>query len=135
MKTKKFYYTWKNFDEDCAKLARGLRSYKDIAKNIYGVPRGGLVVAVKLSHALGLPLVLSKDQIKQHTIVVDDICDSGATLTKLLKGKRYFIAVCLWAVEDSKFQQVGYIRKKTNQWIVYPWETKQSSKYDDTVIT
>jgi len=48
-------------------------------KDIYGVPRGGLVVAVMLSNMTGLPLTTRK--ISEHTLVVDDLVETGGTLS------------------------------------------------------
>ena len=52
-------------------------------KNIYGLQRGGLIPAVMLSHQLGIPM--AKGDIGPDTLIVDDICDSGETLDKLIK--------------------------------------------------
>ena len=41
-------YTWKEFDEDVKKIVEWLKD-KNFS-NIYGVPRGGLPLAVKLSN-------------------------------------------------------------------------------------
>ena len=53
--------------------------------SIYGIARGGLVLAVLLSHRLQLPIV-EKDGINLRTLIVDDISDSGETLLEFEKG-------------------------------------------------
>ena len=52
-------------------------------ENIYGLPRGGLIPAVMLSHQLGIPM--AKGDIGPNTLIVDDICDSGETLDKFVR--------------------------------------------------
>ena len=46
---------------------------------IWGVPRGGLVAAVLLSHALDCKLVLTVNP-AEATLIVDEFADTGATL-------------------------------------------------------
>ena len=41
--------------------------------SVMGLPRGGLIPAVLLSHEIGLPYVQHPGK---NTLVVDDICDS-----------------------------------------------------------
>ena len=116
----KTYYTWRQFDGDILKIAEKLHLQKKQFNGIWGPPRGGLVLAVCLSHALGLPLVSRpKDQ---KTLIVDDIVDTGATLSRL-KKKGFFI-VSLFYHLQSTFEPDLWFREKKKQWIVFPWEAK-----------
>ena len=80
----KQYYTWAEFDKDIGKIIRwaGGRNFK----SVYGIPRGGLVVEVAISHRLGLPLKLKMEELDRDTLIVDDIADSGRTLENLDKS-------------------------------------------------
>ena len=45
---------------------------------VYGIPRGGLIVAVLVSHKLGIPLITSlRDMYGKKFLVVDDIVDTA----------------------------------------------------------
>jgi len=125
----KEFYTWLEFDSDVRKIERWAKKQK--IKNIFGVPRGGLPSAVSLSHQLGLPMVWDKNKITAETLVVDDISDSGKTLKRLLGRKKAKVAT-LYFEKLSKFKPDFYCRIK-KEWVVFPWETKHSSKYDKTV--
>ena len=59
---------------------------------VYGVPRGGLVLAVVLSHRLGLPLLLEPTA---GCLVVDDVYETGQTLAPYrdLEGARVWVWV------------------------------------------
>ena len=46
-------------------------------QSIHGIPRGGLIVAVMLSHMCELPIT---DLYSRSTLIVDDITDKGVTL-------------------------------------------------------
>ena len=98
-------------------------------KNIYGLPRGGLIPAVILSHQLGIPMV--KGDIGPDTLIVDDICDSGETLDKLVKKYQTLYsfpfnlktAVLHYKPHTSCFEPTFYSEKwNKDVWLVYPWE-------------
>ena len=101
-------------------------------KSIYGVPRGGLVVAVMLSHRLNLPLT---NKINSKVLIVDDISDRGDTLTKLEEKEKVNFVATLITRTRSKFWP-DFTAKLTSDkdFYVFPWETIQSAKRDNTKI-
>ncbi len=128
---KTIIFTWKDFQEAVEVIVNGLRkvdrerrgysieelglSFKSF-DGIYGIPRGGLVLAVCLSHRLDLPL---RDSVNDRTIVVDDIADTGETL---FPYRDNLIATIHW-VEGSKVKPKVYALEKTRgEWVRYPWE-------------
>lgn len=124
-------YRWEEFDADCAKIAAWAKSRH--IKNIYGIPRGGLIAAVCLSHLLDLPVVLNRDDISRDTLIIDDIIDKGDTIERLLSaiGEHHHVA-SLFYNKDAKHAPHFYARERTS-WVLFPWETEQTSKYDDTI--
>ena len=74
---------WIDFDECIYYISMRCKNKK--FEGVYGFPRGGLCLAVALSHSLGLPLL---DKPKNNSLIVDDIYDTGYTLEKIkhLKG-------------------------------------------------
>ena len=50
-------------------------------KNIYGIPRGGLIPSVLISHKFNIPISLV---IESNTLIIDDICDSGETMGDII---------------------------------------------------
>ena len=84
---------------------------------IYGVPRGGLVPAVHLSHRLDIPLVSSPDR-PGDTLVVDDILDTGSTY-RWLSGAAAYYAVLL---ARKALPRVIYGRIYDGPWVEFPWE-------------
>jgi hypoxanthine phosphoribosyltransferase len=93
---------------------------------IYGVPRGGLVLAVALSHRLDKPLVSDIDQLsipmnKRRFLVVDEICDTGKTLSCF----KNLLTATIHYNPASSFRPTIWVHpKSTEDWIVYPWEVK-----------
>ena len=117
MATEKLYYSWQQFDKDIKKIARRIKRTNKRFDGIFGPPRGGLPVAVALSHQLNLPLFLKPKS--KRTLIVDDISDTGKTLKPY--AKNYFIATIFYR-KQSAVSPAIWIRKKTNKWIVFPWE-------------
>jgi len=114
----KLYYSWKQYDADVKKIAKLLRAKKKQFDSVWGPIRGGLPLAVCLSHILGLRYV-TKPKGKK-TLIVDDISDTGKTLQKFSQ-KKYFI-VTLFYRRQSKVVPNIWLREKKKQWIVFPWE-------------
>ena len=102
MEHERYYYTWKDFERDCVKITEWAEDKG--FKNIYGIPRGELPLAVKLSHLLELPQILSKEDITRDTLIVDDIIDTWATLDRLLAqvGSKIKVASLYILVQSQK---------------------------------
>lgn len=114
---KKEYYTWKDIEQLTKQKIPELNTKK--YENIYGIPRGGLVIATIISYALNKPLITNKQEITKNTLIVDDICDSGKTLEEYKDNDTYTI----FYKKEAKIKPT-YYTKITNQetWIVFPWE-------------
>jgi hypoxanthine phosphoribosyltransferase len=93
---------------------------------VYGLPRGGLVLAVMLSHKLNIPLLMAPTK---NCLIVDDICDTGESLIHFIKNSssldkvNYFTATMFLnntAIVKPDFSSLT----KTNEWIVFPWEVE-----------
>ncbi len=93
---------------------------------VYGVPRGGLIPAVMLSHKMGLDLITDINEIDNKTVLIDDICDSGKTFANyqaLIQEKPIFVS--LYLRHSSKFKtDYSAVEIKNNNWITFPWERK-----------
>ena len=137
-KDNKYYVYWFEIDFLVLKLLNKIRSSGLKFKNIYGLPRGGLVPAVMLSHKLGIPM--TKGTISPDTLIIDDICDSGVTLANYFEKhqEEYSFpfelktAVLHYKPHTSCFEPTLYSEKwNKDVWIVYPWEAKDSNAIQD----
>ena len=92
---------------------------------IYGVPRGGLCLAVALSHKLKIGLI---SQPMKNALIVDDVYETGITLRgfKDIEGAMFYV---LFSKIEPTWWNTVFISKKS-QWIVFPWENTLTSKSD-----
>jgi hypoxanthine phosphoribosyltransferase len=134
----KSYIDWVEIDSLIFQLLYRIRTSNLKFKNIYGLPRGGLIPAVMLSHRLEIPLV--KGDIGPDTLIVDDICDSGETLDKFVEKYQTLYsfpfnlktAVLHYKPHTSCFEPTLYAKKwNKDDWLVYPWEKKDSETIQD----
>lgn len=114
---------WEQFEEDMYKLAFEIKQSGMIFKNVLGIPRGGYIVAVRLSHLLKLPLVEQSNS--KFTLYCDDIVDSGKTLSRYRKSNLFFVS---WILkEDAQYKPEIWVREyKKEQWICFPWEENKN---------
>ncbi len=110
------YFTWDEFDKSVEHIAKECKFFN--FSGIYGVPRGGLCLAVALSHKLKINLI---SEPKINSLIVDDIYDTGFTLNnfKDIKGAKFFV---LFSKVEPKWWNTVNISKK-KEWIVFPWES------------
>ena len=90
---------------------------------IYGIPRGGLIPAVLLSHRTGIEYkqpVTQEDA--SNTLIVDDICDSGETLEKIKEKYPNCLTLTLFTLQPPSIQPDIYGKVVGDEWIEFPWE-------------
>src|SRR3990167_3293454 len=80
---KEIKITWKQFDITIKELVKKITNSNEKFDAVFGIPRGGLITAVKLSHLLKISLVTEITKEYKNILVVDDISDTGKTLQNL----------------------------------------------------
>lgn len=123
---RKVRYTWNQLERDRLSLVREIRIREKKQgfsfKRIYGVPRGGLPLAVCLSHDLGVDLALELPKKFDHELIIcDEIADTGRTL-RPIKKSGYFIVAIHKHPESITEPDIWLREKPDHTWIVYAWE-------------
>lgn len=120
-------YTWADFDRDATGLAKTLRelmakSFPPIqAWGVYGIPRGGLVLATYLSHALNAPLYTRDFDWHLPVVVVDDNVVTGATLNHF--APKAFATATLIQNPNARLHDRPHLYARTStEWPIFPWE-------------
>lgn len=118
-----FFYDMQMFERDVRILADKIGNDKGY-KALYGVPRGGINVALRLSALTRLPLLDSLPEVPDKFIlVVDDLIDSGLTRSKY---QDYNFA-CLHIKPHSPQLGIVYWVGIIDDWVTYWWEVSQKS--------
>ena len=117
------YFTWGEFDKSVEQIASKCK-FKEFS-GLYGVPRGGLCLAVALSHKLKIELI---SEPLKNSLIVDDVYETGLTLTsfKDIEGAMFFV---LFSKIKPTWWNTIYVSNKS-QWIVFPWENSLNPKSD-----
>lgn len=127
----KLFLTWEDIQKDINTLCDKLKTRK--FQFISGLPRGGLIPAVLISHKLDITyksLSLSKAIMEDKYLLIDDIADSGETLI----DKKYegYVKATLHYKKHSLIVPDYYAREIPNDiWLVYPWENESSNTIQD----
>ena len=117
------YFTWSEFDKSIDYISNKCKFWK--ISGIYGIPRGGLCLAVALSHKLNIKLI---EKPLKNSLIVDDVFETGVTLSnfKNIEGANFFVLVSkkkpIW------WNSVNLTDKK--EWIIFPWENKNNELID-----
>ena len=126
----KVYLTWKDIEDAIESIAYRIKTSNIEINSISGLPRGGLIPAVMLSHKLNIPLH-SLGTVVGNILVVDDICDSGETLHKFKHESNVYTATIHHKQTASVEPTFWYSLVRGDAWIVYPWERKDSDTIQD----
>jgi len=127
----KLFLTWEDIQQDVDTLCKKLQGRK--FQFITGLPRGGLIPAVLISHKLDITYKsfhLPKSIPLNEYLLIDDIADSGETL--LDRNYEGFVKATLHYKPHSVVKPDFYAREIPNDlWVVYPWENEKAETIQD----
>lgn len=86
-------------------------------KTVYGIPRGGYPIAILLGQMIGKPVITDKDEISKDTLIVDDLVDSGKTISAYPNNKKAVVFV-----KHKKTNLVDFYVAETDEWVKFPDE-------------
>ena len=117
------YFSWEDFDKSVGYISNKCKLLE--FSGIYGIPRGGLCLAVALSHKLKINLI--PEPIK-NSLIVDDLYETGITLNtfKDIEGATFFV---LFSKVKPIWWNTVHISEK-REWIVFPWENSENINSD-----
>lgn len=123
----KIKLTYKQILHDAETLVQQIQDNGNALKiydNVYGVPRGGVPVALLVAQGLHLPLIDNVEDVNFHTLVVDDLIDSGKTRKKFSDSD---FAV-LYRKPHSPV--TAYSVKEYDGWVEFPYEDSAKDEQD-----
>ena len=129
----KLYLTWNDIENAVEKLAVDITNSKIEIAAVGGLPRGGLIPAVLLSHKMNIPFVSQANVklIPGNILIVDDICDTGKTLKPFKFESNVYTAAIYHKISAMVEPNFWFKLANEDEWIVYPWEQKDSQTIPD----
>lgn len=142
--TEKLYISWDKFHKDAKELCEKIKN-KGTFNKIIAVSRGGLLPAGILAYELDIRntevinmstydgekqrenqefdiKIQSAGKVDEHTLIVDDLSDTGNTFNLL---RPLFPKACFAAVyaksKGSRCVDI-FAREMPDSWIVFPWD-------------
>lgn len=104
--------SFKEFEKKCKEIAKLIKQDKNI-KNIFGLPRSGMIPAVRISYLTGLPL--TNNPKTNETAIIDDCIDTGATRHSFDNFNYFFVLI------DKHFENI-------NKWVEFWWRNDEYKK-------
>jgi hypoxanthine phosphoribosyltransferase len=136
----KVFYSWEWLDKTVMELGETILSSKTNIEYVTGVPRGGLIPAVMLSHYMNKKfksyneVIEMTNNVRQKVLVVDDISDSGETL---YKAETFGFQTATLTVRHSTIFIPDFYgeRIEDDRWLVFPWEREDSKTVQDYLVS
>ena len=137
MEKNKLYLSWKWVDDQINKIGDKLEGID--LEFVSGIPRGGLIPAVMMSHAYGIKYISYSSakmlplELRNKTIVIDDISDTGLTMAEA--DKLGFITSSLSTRTGTKtLPRLTGEMISDDRWLVFPCETLDSIPVQDYLV-
>ena len=130
----KLYLSWKWVDDQINIVGDKLEGVD--LEFVAGIPRGGLIPAVMMSHAFGIKYIsyssakMLPEELRRKTIVLDDISDTGVTMAEAVKLKFITASLCIRSGTKTVPTYCG-TTIIDDDWLVFPWEKLDSVPMQD----
>ena len=137
MEKNKLYLSWKWVDEQINKIGDKLEGLN--LEFVSGIPRGGLIPAVMMSHAFNIKYISYSSakmlplELREKTLVIDDISDTGITLKEANDLKFILASLCIRSGTKTIPRFIGEIISD-DRWLVFPWEKLDSIPMQDYLV-
>ena len=137
MEKNKVYLSWKWVDEQINTIGDKLEGLD--LEFVAGIPRGGLIPAVMMSHAFGIKYIsyssakMLPGDLRKKTLVVDDISDTGVTIAEADKLKFITATLCL-RIGTKTVPYFSGEHINDDRWLVFPWEKLDAVPMQDYLV-
>lgn len=148
--------TWEVYETLLLQAAATLPVPREQVQYVTGIPRGGLIAAVLLSHRFGWQFVpfeyVHATRLAGSIVVADDIFDSGLTMQTAIERIRTYSTLCpsvsvipvvaVARYDADKFTKPGCIvpcagkwyGKDEDIWWVFPYEDPSAEAVRDNTL-
>jgi len=130
---RKRFIGWRDVEDAVERLSINITNSNIEIAAVGGLPRGGLIPAVMLSHKMNIPFVSQANiaGVTGNILIVDDICDSGKTLKRFKYEENVYTATLHYKTSAEYEPHFWWRLAQLNEWINYPWEREDSKTIAD----
>lgn len=128
----KLIIDYQQYGEMVHELMDMIVNYPRDFKFVFGIPKGGIAIALHVANNLGISKVTVNEEVwrgfsrekKLSTLIVDDIADTGVTFKNLLDGQPdEIVTATLFCRTRSEFKPTLVVKELDEmKWVVFPWE-------------
>lgn len=144
LQSDKIFIKWDEFHQDVKDLCAKIKATKIPFNKLVAVSRGGLMPAGVMAYELGIRNIttiniatyvgaehLKLDEIycpetvgkvDEHTLIVDDLADSGQTFKVMRRNFPQGKFVTIYAKPVGKAEVDIYARDLEDKWVIFPWD-------------
>ena len=118
--------TWADAQHEAERIVARWQHHN--IETVYGIPTGGVPVAMLCAQLTGWQLVNNPDDINDHTLVVDDLVDTGRTLSA-------YTGLNTDAMYRKPYSPTNAAQDATevDSWLAFPWERDDGDPTDAVV--
>lgn len=151
--SEKLILSYSTYEIEMNKLTQNILKHQNSKRtqytHIYGFPRGGLPIAIHVSHHISKPIIYDINKFIKfinheyntydtRILICDDLIDSGNTIENLIyKFDKYNSKIDITiatiftkprsnkTIENLKHKGITFISNKevsNDKWVVFPWE-------------
>lgn len=114
------WLSWERYGLYVRMLRKKIAEQNKKYKFLYGIPRGGTLLALMLSYQTGIPVIFdTKGVPKEDICIIDDIVDSGKTLKYYIEDG--YDTITMFKHKDCEFEVTAYL-SLSDMWINFPYE-------------
>ena len=130
----KVFLIWKWVEDQINTIGDKLEGHN--LEFVSGIPRGGLIPAVMMSHVFGIKYIsyssarLLPQEVRKNVLVLDDIADTGHTLKESVE---LGFKTATLAMRSGTFTMPLFYGEliTDDRWLVFPWEKLDSVPMQD----
>lgn len=130
----KVFLSWKWVEDQINTIGDKLEGHN--LEFVSGIPRGGLIPAVMMSHVFGIKYIsyssarLLPQEVRKNVLVLDDIADTGHTLKESVE---LGFKTATLAMRSGTFTMPLFYGEliTDDRWLVFPWEKLDSVPMQD----
>ena len=110
--------THEEYRKDIETVVEKIKKTCKLYSGVYGIPRGGTYPASIIARMLNVEQVYDPEQIKPSTLIVDDLVDSGKTISAYPNNDKAVVYV-----KEGKADLCTFFGKNIGkEWVIFPDE-------------